>query len=127
MRVAPGNGLDDAADFDRLLPVEDARLTVVRVSDSHERVETQGQTQKPQEMLSHSVNLLPGLSTIHAETVNHCSYTDAVTPSRWRSTTRSRLHATRNGLWYVLGWHYYLYRTKVVRLRSYVRRVVLKI
>jgi len=36
MRVAPRKRLDDAADFDRLFRIEDARLTVMRVSSAHE-------------------------------------------------------------------------------------------
>jgi hypothetical protein len=73
MRVAPGDRFDDAGNFDGLLRIEDPRLTVMRVRHSDERSEIQGQTQEPQDMLSHSVNLLPGLSTIRVETVNHCS------------------------------------------------------
>ena len=37
------NPLDDAADFDRLVRIEDTGLTVMRVSNGPEHIETQDQ------------------------------------------------------------------------------------
>src|SRR5688572_7031421 len=62
MRVAPRHGLDDAADFDRLRRIEDAGLTVMRVSNAHEHVESQDQAHEPHE-LSHVVSPIGALPT----------------------------------------------------------------